>query len=121
MPSSAPVQRLEDIIENIDWIETYVAGLTKDTFTETRLVRDAVERCLARISEAAVKLGHTMDLRYPAIPWHAIRAFGNTLRHGYDIVDIDIVWGTVTRDLSPLRHACVEELTRVRAGGVFEE
>lgn len=87
MPSERPVQRLADTIENIDRIRSYVAGLNYDAYVDTPLVQDAVERCFARISEAAVKLGERMDLRYPAVPWIDIRSLGNRLRHAYDDVD----------------------------------
>ena len=44
---------------------------------------DAVERCLARISEATVKLGEDAELLCPGPPWRDIRGLGNHLRHAY--------------------------------------
>lgn len=61
MPSNRPKQRLIDIIENIDRVRSYVNGLHYDTYRDSPIVQDAVERCFARISEAAVKLGYRMD------------------------------------------------------------
>ncbi len=50
-------------------------------FEENRLVYDAVERCLERISEAAAKLGDMAVHLMPDQPWQKIRSFGNILRH----------------------------------------
>ncbi len=55
--SENPRRRFQDIVENIDRIEQYVLGLDCAAFLADRKTIDAVERCLARVSEAAVKLG----------------------------------------------------------------
>ena len=56
MPSNKPAQRLLDIIENGEAIASYIAGLDEEAFAKDRKTRDAVERCLQRITEAAMKL-----------------------------------------------------------------
>lgn len=106
MPSERPAQRLADIVFNVDRINSHVGGLAYDDYLASPLVQDAVERCFARISEAAAKLGDTMDARYPHIPWIDIRSFGNRLRHAYDDVDARIIWAAIQTDLQPLRDAC---------------
>jgi uncharacterized protein with HEPN domain len=63
---------------------------------------NAVERCLQRISEAAVRLGEKAEQVVPGHPWREIRGMGNWLRHGYDRLDSAIVWDVVTRDLPSL-------------------
>ena len=68
---------------------------------------DAVERCLARISEAAIRLGTEAQELCPTIPWHDIRGIGNRLRHSYETIVPARIWFTVSHDLVPLRDACV--------------
>lgn len=114
MPSERPDQRLADIVRNIDRIKSHVDGMGYEEYLSSSLVQDAVERCFARISEAAVKLGDDMDERYPHIPWIDIRSFGNRLRHAYDDVDGRIVWEAIQTDLQPLRDACEGELEELR-------
>ncbi len=109
MPSSQPHDRLEDIMENMRFAESYIAGLSFEQFQETRMVRDAVERCLMRISEAAVKLGDVLDVRRPEVKWAQLRALGNVLRHAYDDVDARIVWKMIADDFPVLRAACEAE------------
>ncbi len=58
-------------------------------FGKNRLVYDAVERCLERICEAAVKLDEQAAVLMPDQPWHKFKSFGNVLRHGYDSIEED--------------------------------
>lgn len=67
---------------------------------------DATERCLSRISEAALKLGLLAEELAPNQPWADIRGLGNWLRHDYPIVIKDTIWKTVTQDLAALRKDC---------------
>ncbi len=55
MPSKDPLQRFEDILDNIGRIEGYAEGLDSASFLADHKSYDAVERCLERISEAATK------------------------------------------------------------------
>jgi len=57
MPSSRPIDRLRDIMANCERIERHIAGMKFAAYSRDEKTRDAVERCLQRISEAACKLG----------------------------------------------------------------
>jgi uncharacterized protein with HEPN domain len=117
VPSSRPQQRLQDIVENIEKIARYTAGLSEADFQSREIVIDAVERCLARISEAAAKLGPDADRLCPGLPWADIRGLGNKLRHLYDDVDADIVWNLIsTKRLEALRAACLAAISSLDAG-----
>lgn len=45
----------------------------------------------------------------PEIPWADIIGMRNRLIHGYDFVDLNILWNTVKIDLPPL----IEQLERI--------
>jgi uncharacterized protein with HEPN domain len=62
----------------------------------------AIIRCLEILGESASRISVGIRKRYPTIPWSQIIGMRNRLVHGYDIVDYDIVWSTVTEDLPPL-------------------
>lgn len=106
MPSSKPAERYRDILNNIAKISLYVDGYSRERFLADEKTLDAVERCLSRISEAAVKLGDKAESAAPGIPWRDIRGLGNNLRHAYDGVDPDILWNLIQKDLEPLAVAC---------------
>ncbi len=114
MPSKDPVQRFEDILENIILIEEFTAGMDLTAFTEDLKTRNAAERCLERISEAARKLGGIAEELCPAIPWPQLRAMGNLLRHEYDRIDIVRVWVTIEDDLAPLKAAVEAAVKQLR-------
>ncbi len=77
-----PAQRLRDIRENIDAIESFVPS---------------------SISEASRRLPKELRDRYPSIDWAAVAAAGNVYRHEYEAVDEAQLWHTVRTGLSPLR------------------
>jgi uncharacterized protein with HEPN domain len=97
LPSKNPILRLENVLENIERIEEYTCGLSRQSFIGAEKTRDAVERCLE-----------------PDQPWPAIRAVGNVLRHEYDRVDPDVIWRIITDDLKALRAAVESALGKLR-------
>jgi len=86
-------------------------------FGEDEKTVSAVERELQKISEAAIRLGTDAEMLCPGPAWKQIRGMGNWLRHGYDKVDIEIVWTTVERDIPALEIAVQRALEVAR----FEE
>lgn len=116
MPSKHPRLRLLDIVENIEAIQNYTREMDEATFAGTRIVVDAVERCLGRISEAAKKLGGSADALAPGQPWKKIRGFGNVLRHDYHRVRNDLTWEIVTT-LPGLREACEKAIAALEEQG----
>jgi uncharacterized protein with HEPN domain len=116
VPSNRPEIRFKDILDNIHLIRTYVAHMDGSAFEADSRTRDAVERCLERISEAAAKLGTEGERLAAGPPWQAIRSFGNVLRHAYDQVDPARIWEIVNRDL-PVLEAAVLRALRSSATG----
>jgi uncharacterized protein with HEPN domain len=107
-------ESLADIVENTERIESYLAGLDRAGFERNGLVRDAVERCLERICEAAHRLGTQAEVLMPTQPWGEIRGMGNRLRHGYDRVDLNVVWDTARNRLPSLGADARQALARLR-------
>jgi hypothetical protein len=63
-----PAGCLADIIENLERIEGYVSGMDQDTFASNNMLRDAMERCLKRVCEAAHRLGDRGPELMPSHP-----------------------------------------------------
>jgi uncharacterized protein with HEPN domain len=59
-------------------------------------------RLLEIAGEAANRVSLGIRAMYPDIPWPQIVALRNRLIHGYDAVDLDILWQIVVQDLPPL-------------------
>lgn len=114
MPSKNPAQRLRDILENVDAIESFVGGMSQVQFTEDRKTVYAVTRALEMISEATRRLPKEMKDRHPSIDWPAVAAAGNVYRHEYEAVDETQLWHTLRTGLGPLREVASAELERLR-------
>jgi len=117
MPSKNPAQRLKDILDNIDAIQAFSAGMSVDDFTGDRKTVYAVTRALEIISEASRRLPEEIKSVHPEIDWPAVAAAGNVYRHEYEVVDDALVWHTIKFGLSGLRDAAAAELARLPATG----
>jgi uncharacterized protein with HEPN domain len=102
LPSEKPWHRLADIAENARKILAYTDGMTYAEFSSNDMAADATERCMSRISEAAVKLGAIAEELLPSHDWQAIRGIGNVLRHDYDSIILHRTWETVEKNIRPL-------------------
>ncbi|MHC4579372.1 MAG: HepT-like ribonuclease domain-containing protein [Planctomycetota bacterium] len=81
----------------------FTAGKQKSEYSETPLLRSAVERQFEIVGEALARLRREDPEVGNRIPNHRrIIAFRNILIHGYDAVDDDVVWDVVQRDLPTL-------------------
>jgi len=74
MPSKNPAQRLRDILDNIDAIEAFTAGLDFAGFAADLKAVYAVTRALEIISEASRRLPDELKDRHPEIDWPAVAA-----------------------------------------------
>lgn len=59
-------------------------------------------RLVEIVGEAAGRVSLSTRQRHPQIPWPQIAGMRNRLIHGYDFVDYDILWQTVSEDLPAL-------------------
>jgi uncharacterized protein with HEPN domain len=115
LPSEKVVQRLADIIENADKVTRYVGGRDRNTFFADEKSLDAVERCLQRISEAAIKLAEEAERLMPDQNWKGIRGIGNPLRHEYDTIEEHLIWQAICGCPS-LAKDCQKILNELKTG-----
>ena len=117
MPSKHdPADSLHHIIENAERVARYLAGLDRQAFEQNGWARDAVERCIERVCEAAIRLGERAEELMPGQPWGDIRGMGNRLRHAYDRVNVDIVWKTAQARLPELAADARRALAHLQGG-----
>jgi len=67
-----------------------------------RVLELALVRLLEIIGEAASRVSEEGRERYPEIPWPQIISLRNRLIHGYDSVDMDVLWEILQGDLPAL-------------------
>jgi len=95
---------LEDILQAIAKIRTYVAGATRQSFAQDNMRIDAVVRNLEVIGEAAKMIPEAIRVEYPNIEWKKIAGLRDILAHHYFEVDLDIVWDIVQNKLPELER-----------------
>ena len=83
----------------------FAKGRSRADLHADRGLQLILTRLLEIVGEAANKVPQTTRDLYPEIPWSAAIAVRNRLIHGYEDVDLDIVWQTVNEDLPPLIRA----------------
>ena len=106
----------QDILTNIDRVESHTAGKSEADLLRDAMLYDAVERCVERISEASRGIPDEIKAQHPAVPWHAFAAIGNRRRHGYFAVDASIIWQTASIDLPALRQTVLAIQTNLASG-----
>jgi len=86
---------------------------TRTELSSTRLLQLGLMRLVEIIGEAAARVPTEERAQYPSIPWEDVVGMRNKLIHGYDTVDLDILWDTVTVELP--------DLIRVLEGSISQE
>lgn len=66
------------------------------------MLRYALLHLVSILGESAGRVSPLGHSKYGQIPWRDIIGMRNMLIHGYDIVDMDILWKTVEEDLPAL-------------------
>jgi uncharacterized protein with HEPN domain len=79
-----------------------VGGRTRADLAGTRLLQLGLMHLVEIVGEAAARVSEEARARHPAIPWKDVVGMRNKLVHGYDRVDLNVLWDTVTDDLPPL-------------------
>jgi uncharacterized protein with HEPN domain len=85
-----------------------VQGQRREDLDSDEKLRFALTHVVELIGEAASQVPAEVQRRYPESPWPKVISMRHRLIHGYDLVDYDILWDTVTRNLPPLLAALEE-------------
>ena len=96
---------LGHILQAMERIDRYTAGLDELGFLGNELVQDAVIRNIEVIGEASNNIQRADSVfaaRHSDIPWQVMYTMRNRVSHGYDTIDLEIVWQTIQRDLPGL-------------------
>lgn len=94
--------RVEDMLEAIERITTYVDGMDAHRFLADSRTQDAVLRNLEVLGEASKRVPSHIQHRHGTIPWSRIGDMRNILVHEYHSVDPAIILDTARNDLPPL-------------------
>jgi len=107
---------LDDILEAIKQIRSYVEGQDEESFANDRKTQDAVVRNLEIIGEAAKSLPDSFKETASEINWRKITGMRNILVHEYFGINLPIVWDVVQNKLDPLEATCLNLLKALETG-----
>ena len=102
---------LQDILDAVIDIESFIKGTTRDTFVKDNMRRNAVIRSLEIIGEAAKNIPEELRNKYPDIPWKRMAGMRDKLIHGYFGVDYESVWSLITERISDIKQP-IEKMIR---------
>ncbi len=95
---------VEDILESITAIESYISGINNfDDFATDRKTYSATIREYIIIGEAILPLIELLEIKFPDYDWRMIKDFRNFIIHEYFGVDIQIVWDVTKLELDELK------------------
>ncbi len=104
---------LQDIYYSMQLTQEFTHGMSFSEFHADEKTVFAVIRCIEVIGEAVKRLPEPFRESYSDIPWKAMAGMRDRLIHGYDIVDDEIVWNTVTQTIPSLLSRFSEILHRL--------
>lgn len=102
---------IEDILDGMNKAEDFVAGMSYLQFEKDPRTNFAVVRALEIIGEAVKRLPEDLCQKYPDIPWRGMAGMRDRIIHGYDIVDLQIVWDVVNKDIPHIKPLIVKILS----------
>ncbi|MBX3368464.1 MAG: DUF86 domain-containing protein [Phycisphaeraceae bacterium] len=108
-PEERDAALLLDMVEHARRACGYVDGRTLEQYRRDDMLRDAVNRVVQVIGEAAAKVSKQFRDAHPEIPWRPIIAQRHILVHEYGHIDDDKIWRVATL-YAPQLIALVEPL-----------
>jgi uncharacterized protein with HEPN domain len=94
---------IDDILDAMDKAEKFVAGMSYEQFENDLRTTFAVTRALEIVGEATKRLPPDIREKHPHIPWKDMAGMRDVIIHGYDNVNLQIVWDVVKRDIPRIR------------------
>ena len=94
--------RLQHMLEHAREAVAMTEGKERADLRRERMLELSLIRLIEVVGEAAARVTPEGQAKYPSIPWSQVVSMRNRLIHGYDQVDLNILWDTIEDDLPPL-------------------
>ena len=97
---------LLQIVKRCNRIIDKISVMTQDDFIKNEDVKEVICFNLFQIGELANGLSEEFVKEYIDIPWKQIIGMRHRIVHGYDIINLDIVWNTAVDSILSLKEYC---------------
>lgn len=108
MTKRSLLEYLDDILETIADIETFIDAVDFNQFQQNWEKVLAVIKSIEILGEAVKKIPDEVRVKYPQISWHSIAGMSDILVHEYWGVDVAVVWSTVKEGIPSLKSVITE-------------
>ena len=108
MPRDPKERPLDDRIRAQHMLEAardaagMAAGRTRRDLERDMMLRRALVNAVQEVGEAAAKISPAGRARLAALPWGQIVGMRNRLVHGYDRINLDMLWAVAAEELPGL-------------------
>jgi uncharacterized protein with HEPN domain len=102
MPKHDPLLSIRQMLDFAREAESLLKNRTRNDIEKDRMLQLSLLKLLEMVGESASRIPHNEQARLPQVPWDNIIGMRHRLIHGYNNIDYDIVWKTITEDLPPL-------------------
>lgn len=96
---------LQDILDAVDDIESFIDDLTYNEFVRDRKTLNAVVRSIEIIGEATKNIPEPIKTKYPQLPWKQMAGMRDKLIHAYFGVDTETLYKTAKDNIPSLKPA----------------
>ena len=94
--------RLQHMLDHAREAMSLIEGKERADLGRERMLELSLIRLIEVVGEAAARVSAEGQNKYVSIPWPQVVGMRNRLIHGYDQVDLNILWDTIEIDLPPL-------------------
>src|SRR3989338_8117274 len=98
---------IRHILENIEKIEDFSKGISKEELKNDELRKYAIVRAIEIIGEAVKNLSSEFKEKHKDIPWKEIIGTRDIMIHKYFGVDLEIVWDIIENNLPDLKKRMI--------------
>ncbi len=102
MSSRSAKERIQDILNAIDSIQTRTTDMSFQEFSQNETSLKAVLYDLIVIGEASTNIPADIQALVPELPWRLMSDMRNVMAHEYFQVNLRITWSTIQNNLPPL-------------------
>jgi uncharacterized protein with HEPN domain len=90
---------LEKVVSDLNFIIEKTKNKTQFELEENEILVDSIMFRLIQMAENIEKLSIEFKMKHNYFPWKAIKGMRNKIVHNYGVVDMWIVYNTITNDL----------------------